>query len=284
MCIFSYIKDGFRGKPDFSETLSNSFQIDDLLLSFECPNNIQAGCVYQDKVKLDDFCSQTEIERHEKALNLAYVLFSFNKVIPNPIFPVNLQGRVFITLRIKSANKKIYTIEELSYFLQKDYFDFYHDSNPSEDSMRGSHTEMMNDAYRWVNYRYGEEPETEEQEKKKEDYLIDAFMRAYPPIKCETVNIGRNTYSKYIEGNLKYKRDYRRVYNLPIKDKFFISIEFKCLPENYHRDKKLISWIRTADEAFEYQVLERLEISLLIDSAVEPNIEKISVDSGPHSG
>ncbi len=279
MNVFNIMRDGFRGKPDFSHMLANSFKIDNLLLSFECPNNIQTGCVYKDTVNLDNFNSQTEIERHEKVINLAYVLFSFNKVIPNPIFPVNLQGRLFITLRIRSANKIIYTIEELSYFLQKDYFDFYHDKNPSADSFRGSHTEMMNDAYRWVNYRYGEEPETEEQKKNKEDYLIDEFMRAYPPIKCEAVNIGGNTYSKYIEGNLQYKRDYRRVYNLPIKGEFFLSLEFKYLTEGSRTKQKLIDWIRTADETFEKRVLERLDISPLIDSVVEPNVEKLTSES-----
>lgn len=282
MRILNIIKDGFRGKPDFSETLSNSFQIDDLLLSFECPNNIYSGCVYKDLIDLNAFDDECEVRDHEKLIRLAYVHFCFYKVISNPIFPVNLQGELFIRLRIRKAGVTINTVEELSGFLEKDYVEFYHDSNPSEDSMRGSHTRIMNRALEWVN-RWGEESESEEEEKEKKDYLTDAFMRAYPPIKCETVNIGRNTYSKYTEGNLKYKREYRRVYNLPIKDEFFFSIEFKYLPENYHRYKKLNSWIRTADETFEKQVLEKLEISPLIDSVVEPNVEKISVDSNSHS-
>lgn len=279
MRIRKIIKDGFRGKPDFSDLLTNSFQIDDFLLSFECPNNIYSGCVYQDVVNLYGFDTNAEIERHEKVINLAYVLFCFHKVILNPIFPVNLQGKLFISLRIKSADRVIDTAEELSYFLEKDYLDFYHDPNPSEDSWRGSHTELMNNAYKWVNYRWGEEPETEEAEKKKEAYLIDEFMRAYPPIKCETVNIGKNRYSKYIEGNLKFKSDYRRVYNLPIKGRFFFSIEFYYLTEGSETKKKLIDWILNADETFEKRVLERLDVSPLIDSVVEPNVEKLSHDA-----
>jgi hypothetical protein len=279
MRIRKIIKDGFRGKPDFSNLLSNSFRIDEFLLSFECPNNIYSGCVYQGLVNLEGFDTNAENERHEKVINLAYLLFCFHKVILNPIFPVNLQGKLFISLRIKSADRVINTVEELSYFLEKDYVDFYHDPNPSEDSWRGSHTALMDNAYKWVNYRWGEEPETEEAEKKKEAYLIDEFMRAYPPIKCETVNIGKNSYSKYIEGNLKFKSDYRRVYNLPIKGGFFFSIEFYYLTEGSETKKKLIDWILTADETFEKRVLERLEISPLIDSAIEPKVEKLSHDA-----
>lgn len=278
MRIRKIIKDGFRGKPDFSDLLINLFQIDDFLLSFECPNNIYSGCVYQDLVNLEGFDTNAENERHEKVINLAYVLFCFHKVILNPIFPVNLQGKLFISLRIKSADRVINTVEELSYYLVKDYVDFYHDPNPSEDSWRGCHTDMMNDFRRRANRQWGEEPETEEAEKEKEDYLIGAFMRGYPPIKCETVKIGKNSYSKYIEGNLKFKRDYRRVYNLPIKGEFFFSIEFYYLTEGSETKKKLIDWILTADETFEKRVLERLEISPLIDSAIEPKVEKISHD------
>lgn len=104
-------------------------------------------------------------------------------------------------------------------------------------------------------------------------------MRAYPPIKCETVNIGKNRYSKYIEGNLKFKSDYRRVYNLPIKGRFFFSIEFYYLTEGSETKKKLIDWILNADETFEKRVLERLDVSPLIDSVVEPNVEKLSHDA-----
>ncbi len=279
MRILNTIKDGFRGKPDFSETLSNSFQIDDLLLSFECPNNIYSGRIYKDVIDLKAFDDECEVRDHEQLIRLAYVHFCFHKVILNPIFPINLQGELFIRLRIRKAGVTINTAEELSCFLEKDYFEFYHDPNPSEDSMRGYHTEYMNDFRTRANRRWGEEPETEERKKEKEDFLIGAFLRGYPPIKCETVKIGRNIYSKYIEGNLKYKREYRRIYNLPIKNEFFLCIEFKYIRENYHRDKKLISWIQTADETLEKRVLERLDISPLIDSVVEPNVEKLTSES-----
>lgn len=52
MGLIKIFKDGFRGKPDFSNLLHNVFQIDDLVLSFECPNNIYEGHVYQDLVEL----------------------------------------------------------------------------------------------------------------------------------------------------------------------------------------------------------------------------------------
>ncbi len=279
MGIVNIIKDGFRGKPDFSETLSNSFQIDDLLIFFECPNNIFSGRVHKETIDLHAFDDECEVRRHEKLIRLAYVHFCFHKVILNPIFPVNLQGELFISLRIRAADNAITTVEELSVFLEKDYFEFYHGPNAIEDY----HTEYMKGLRKRANRRWGEEPETEERKKDKEDFLLRAFLRGYPPIKCETVNIGRNTYSKYAEGNLEHKLEYKRVYNLPIKDNFFFSIEFKYLPEDYCRYKKLNSWIRTADETFEKRVLEKLEISPLIDSVVEPNVEKISVDSNSHS-
>ncbi len=52
MGLIKICKDGFRGKPDFLNLLHNVFQIDDLVLSFECPNNIYEGHVYQDLVEL----------------------------------------------------------------------------------------------------------------------------------------------------------------------------------------------------------------------------------------
>ncbi|TOH45754.1 DNAase, partial [Vibrio parahaemolyticus] len=53
MNFIKMCKDGFRGKPDFSNLLHNAFKIDDLVLSFECPNNIYEGHVHQDLVNLE---------------------------------------------------------------------------------------------------------------------------------------------------------------------------------------------------------------------------------------
>ncbi len=79
MGLIKICKDGFRGKPDFSNLLHNVFQIDDLVLSFECPNNIYEGHVYQDFVELKQFDVDSKVERHEKLIKLASIYFSFQK-------------------------------------------------------------------------------------------------------------------------------------------------------------------------------------------------------------
>ncbi len=81
MSLIKICKDGFRGKPDFSNLLHNLFQIDDLVLSFECPNNIYEGHVYQDLVELKQFDIDSKVERHEKLIKLASIYFSFQKNI-----------------------------------------------------------------------------------------------------------------------------------------------------------------------------------------------------------
>lgn len=79
MSLIKIFKDGVRGKPDFSNLLHNVFQIDDLVLSFECPNNIYEGHVYQDLVELKKFDIDSKLERHEKLIKLASIYFSFQK-------------------------------------------------------------------------------------------------------------------------------------------------------------------------------------------------------------
>lgn len=79
MNFIKMCKDGFRGKPDFSNLLHNAFKIDDLVLSFECPNNIYEGHVYQDLVELKKFDIDSKVERHEKLIKLASIYFSFQK-------------------------------------------------------------------------------------------------------------------------------------------------------------------------------------------------------------
>ncbi|HFI9382557.1 DNAase [Vibrio parahaemolyticus] len=251
MNFIKMCKDGFRGKPDFSNLLHNAFEIDDLVLSFECPNNIYEGHVHQDLVNLEQFDVESKIERHERFIKLATVYFLFHKVMLNPLLPVNKQGGLYIRLKVKSAGEGINNINQLSSFLEREYYEFYHASEQNEGSMRGYHTGLMKDVTERANKQWGENPEGEDRKREKEEYLIRGFLRGYPPIKCEPVKVGKNKYSKYLEGNLKYKNELRRVYNLPIKNEFYLSIEFWYKYESMFAKQKFLDWVRSADETFE---------------------------------
>ncbi|ENJ5961688.1 DNAase [Vibrio parahaemolyticus] len=276
MSLIKICKDGFRGKPDFSNLLHNVFQIDDLVLSFECPNNIYEGHVYQDLVELKQFCIDSKVERHEKLIKLASIYFSFQKKILNPLLPINKQGGLYIRLRIKSANENIYSVNQLSLLIEKEYVEFYHALESPEGSKKGDHTEMMNDAIDYANHRWGLEPINEEKKRAKEEFLVGEFLRGYPPIKCQAIDVGERTYSKYVEGNLEYKKDYRRVYNLHIKNEFYFSIEFLYEIEPMFAQKKFLDWVRSADETFEKKVLELLELSPLVDSYTTSKVERLT--------
>lgn len=276
MGLIKTCKDGFRGKPDFSNLLHNVFQIDDLVLSFECPNNIYEGHVYQDLVELKQFDVDSKEERHEKLIKLASIYFSFQKKILNPLLPINKQGGLYIRLRIKSANDNIRSVNQLSSFIEKEYVEFYHALESPEGSKKGDHTEMMNDANDYANYRWGLEPINEEKKRAKEEFLVGEFLRSYPPIKCQAIDVGEKTYSKYVEGNLEYKKDYRRVYNLHIKNEFYFSIEFLYEIEPMFAQKKFLDWVRSADETFEKKVLELLELSPLVDSYTTSKVERLT--------
>ncbi|HHF2996320.1 DNAase [Vibrio antiquarius] len=276
MGLIKTCKDGFRGKPDFSNLLHNVFQIDDLVLSFECPNNIYEGHVYQDLVELKQFDVDSKEERHEKLIKLASIYFSFQKKILNPLLPINKQGGLYIRLRIKSANENIRSVNQLSSFIEKEYVEFYHALESPEGSKKGDHTEMMNDANDYANHRWGLEPINEEKKRAKEEFLVGEFLRSYPPIKCQAIDVGEKTYSKYVEGNLEYKRDYRRVYNLHIKNEFYFSIEFLYEIEPMFAQKKFLDWVRSADETFEKKVLELLELSPLVDSYTTSKVERLT--------
>ncbi|EGQ9599465.1 DNAase [Vibrio parahaemolyticus] len=276
MGLIKICKDGFRGKPDFSNLLHNVFQIDDLVLSFECPNNIYEGHVYQDLVELKKFDIDSKVERHEKLIKLASIYFSFQKKILNPLLPINKQGGLYIRLRIKSANESIRSANQLSSFIEKEYVEFYHALESPEGSKKGDHTEMMNDAIDYANHRWGLEPINEEKKRAKEEFLVGEFLRGYPPIKCQTIDVGEKTYSKYVEGNLEYKKDYRRVYNLHIKNEFYFSIEFLYEIEPMFAQKKFLDWVRSADETFEKKVLELLELSPLVDSYTTSKVERLT--------
>ncbi|MBC8661069.1 DNAase [Vibrio parahaemolyticus] len=276
MGLIKIFKDGFRGKPDFSNLLHNVFQIDDLVLSFECPNNIYEGHVYQDLVELKKFDIDSKVERHEKLIKLASIYFSFQKKILNPLLPINKQGGLYIRLRIKSANESIHSVNQLSSLIEKEYVEFYHALESPEGSKKGDHTEMMNDAIDYANHRWGLEPINEEKKRAKEEFLVGEFLRGYPPIKCQTIDVGEKTYSKYVEGNLEYKKDYRRVYNLHIKNEFYFSIEFLYEIEPMFAQKKFLDWVRSADETFEKKVLELLELSPLVDSYTTSKVERLT--------
>ncbi|EHV2828831.1 DNAase, partial [Vibrio parahaemolyticus] len=269
-------KDGFRGKPDFSNLLHNVFQIDDLVLSFECPNNIYEGHVYQDLVELKQFDIDSKVERHEKLIKLASIYFSFQKKILNPLLPINKQGGLYIMLRIKSANESIHSVNQLYLFIEKEYVEFCHALESPDGSKKGDHTEMMNDAIDYANHRWGLEPINEEKKRAKEEFLVGEFLRGYPPIKCQAIDVGEKTYSKYVEGNLEYKKDYRRVYNLHIKNEFYFSIEFLYEIEPMFAQKKFLDWVRSADETFEKKVLELLELSPLVDSYTTSKVERLT--------
>ncbi|MCA6689195.1 DNAase [Vibrio parahaemolyticus] len=276
MGLIKICKDGFRGKPDFSNLLHNVFQIDDLVLSFECPNNIYEGHVYQDLVELKKFDIDSKVERHEKLIKLASIYFSFQKKILNPLLPINKQGGLYIRLRIKSANESIRSVNQLSSLIEKEYVEFYHALESPEGSKKGDHTEMMNDAIDYANHRWGLEPINEEKKRAKEEFLVGEFLRGYPPIKCQAIDVGEKTYSKYVEGNLEYKKDYRRVYNLHIKNEFYFSIEFLYEIEPMFAQKKFLDWVRSADETFEKKVLELLELSPLVDSYTTSQVERLT--------
>ncbi|EGR3372410.1 TPA: DNAase [Vibrio parahaemolyticus] len=276
MGLIKIFKDGFRGKPDFSNLLHNVFQINDLVLSFECPNNIYEGHVYQDLVELKQFDIDSKVERHEKLIKLASIYFSFQKKILNPLLPINKQGGLYIRLRIKSANDSIRSINQLSSFIEKEYVEFYHALESPEGSKKGVHTAMMNDAIDYANHRWGLEPINEEKKRSKEEFLVGEFLRGYPPIKCQAIDVGEKTYSKYVEGNLEYKKDYRRVYNLHIKNEFYFSIEFLYEIEPMFAQKKFLDWVRSADETFEKKVLELLELSPLVDSYTTSKVERLT--------
>ncbi|MBM5107025.1 DNAase [Vibrio parahaemolyticus] len=276
MGLIKICKDGFRGKPDFSNLLHNVFQIDDLVLSFECPNNIYEGHVYQDLVELKKFDIDSKVERHEKLIKLASIYFSFQKKILNPLLPINKQGGLYIRLRIKSANESIHSVNQLSSLIEKEYVEFYHALESPERSKKGDHTEMMNDAIDYANHRWGLEPINEEKKRAKEEFLVGEFLRGYPPIKCQAIDVGEKTYSKYVEGNLEYKKDYRRVYNLHIKNEFYFSIEFLYEIEPMFAQKKFLDWVRSADETFEKKVLELLELSPLVDSYTTSKVERLT--------
>ncbi|WP_340138176.1 hypothetical protein [Vibrio vulnificus] len=174
-------------------------------------------------------------------------------------------------MRLKKVPQSFDGIESLNAVIEKEYLDFYHDPVPVERTLRGRHTEDMNHASEYAKKRWDDYPDDEDK-KSRDAYILGNYMRSYPPIKCESVKIGKYGYSKYVEGNIDYKNAVRRFYNLPIKDNYILSFEFKYRLEGNASKKKFRKWLLSSDETFEHKILETLEISGLVD----PQLSAIS--------
>ncbi|GHA55235.1 hypothetical protein ACFFLZ_12630 [Photobacterium aphoticum] len=155
MGLFKNIKDGFRGKPDFSSLHGKTYQIDDHLLTFSVPHNVTSSSDYHKTIKLDDFDCLSNIDHHEVALKMGYVEYYFNTKIVNPLLPINSPGKVFLRVKLKKSNLCLDYTESLSCFLEKNYFEYFHDPIVSDDSMRGMHTKLMNKAHDFANRCWG---------------------------------------------------------------------------------------------------------------------------------
>ncbi|MCV3264276.1 hypothetical protein OGZ01_23755 [Vibrio harveyi] len=171
MKIFKLLLDGFKGKLDLSEMSIDIFRVDDYLIKFEFPKDTLEKRHYEDSFLFEDFNIKSTEYIHQKYVNLFYVGYSFRKIVTNYIFPVNTLGKLYINLRIKKSNTTIETENELSNFIEREYNDYYHDPNPCSDSMRGYHTDLMNDARIIADQRWGVNPDDEDKIKKKKNIL-----------------------------------------------------------------------------------------------------------------
>ncbi|EGQ9993825.1 Mg-dependent DNase, partial [Vibrio vulnificus] len=69
---------------------------------------------------------------------------------------------------------------------------------------------------------------------------------------------------------------FRRFYNLPIKDNYILSFEFKYRLEGNASKKKFRKWLLSSDETFEHKILETLDISRLVDGMSDQSLEVLS--------
>lgn len=279
MSFYQLLKDGFWGKPDFSKSLPIHFSIDDMVVSFECPSNVKEYEIFYNSFSLSNFPKVLSIEEHEKLVQIAYFYFSFGNIFPKFIISNLTNESVFIRLKIKNFDNNVENIEILSEELEKNYINYYHDPSPSETSLRGKHTSIMSEAIDYANSRWGNNPKDIDFKKKRDDYLLVRLLRGFPPIKCELVNIGQHTYSKYSEGDLERKLRYMRSYNTPIRDGYFLSIEFIYVSEGSLSKRKLLDWINQSDNGFEKDFLEKLEISDFIESCSEDKLKIVFENS-----
>ncbi|GAL04596.1 Mg-dependent DNase [Photobacterium aphoticum] len=266
MGLFKIIKDGFRGKPDFSSIHNYIYQIDECLLTLSYPHNINNSVNYHNQVKTNDIQWLGKIYRHEIALKLGYIQYCFQIKIIVPIRPLNSPGHVFVYLNLKKASIDVECISSLTSYLERNYFEYYHDPVVCNKTHRGRHTDIMNEAHDFAIRCWGENPESQEDIREKQEFLLGRFLRAFPPIKCEEVKIRTNTFAKYKEGNLDLTHKCSRFYNLPLKGDYYISIEFHYEIEQSMASRKFVEWVRTADENFERSILETVELSRVGDS------------------
>nr|WP_272909814.1 hypothetical protein [Vibrio floridensis] len=178
---------------------------------------------------------------------------------------------MLVIVRLKKVPQSFDGIESLNAVIEQEYLDFYHDPVPVERTLRGRHTEDMNHAFEYAKKRWDDYSDDEDK-KSRDTYILGNYMRAYPPIKCTSLTLGKQTYSKYVEGDINYKHIFQRVYNLPLKDNYVLSFLFKYRLEGEASKKKFRKWLLSSDEAFEHKVLETLEISRLVD----PQLNAIS--------
>ncbi|EJA3101468.1 Mg-dependent DNase [Vibrio vulnificus] len=269
-------RDGFRGKPNFERLELAQYKIDDYFYECSFPNNYSSFVYEMECVSLPISNDAFVNEGHEEIVHLGFVSYRFSNVIKNPLLPCNSQGLLLAIVRIKQVKENIADVESLGRILEKEYVDYYHDQNPDNKSQRGRHTEDMENAYRYANKVWGNVPDSDDDSIEKNDYLLGSYLRSYPQIKCESVKIGKYCYSKYAEGNIDYKNTFRRLYNLPIKDNYILSFEFKYRLEGEASKKKFRKWLLSSDETFEHKILETLDISRLVDASTEHEIVFIS--------
>lgn len=90
-------------------------------------------------------------------------------------------------VRLKKVPQSFDGVESLNAVIEKEYLDFYHDPVPVERTLRGRHTEDMNHAFEYANKVWGEFPDSKEDKKEREEFLLDDYFRSYPPIHLSTV-------------------------------------------------------------------------------------------------
>ncbi|WP_438468541.1 Mg-dependent DNase [Vibrio vulnificus] len=268
-------RDGFRGKPNFVSRAHARYRIDDHLYEFSFPDNYSSFKYYLQETNLDVLNGSADPNFFEHKVDLGFFSYRFHNVIINPIDPYNSQGLLLVIVRLKKVPQSFDGIESLNAVIEQEYLDFYHDPVPVERTLRGRHTEDMNHAFEYAKKRWDDYSDDEDK-KSRDTYILGNYMRAYPPIKCTSITLGKQTYSKYVEGDINYKHIFQRVYNLPLKDNYMLSFLFKYRLEGEASKKKFRKWLLSSDETFEHKILETLDISRLVDSSFEQPLDVLS--------
>ncbi|EOW3695359.1 Mg-dependent DNase [Vibrio vulnificus] len=268
-------RDGFRGKPNFVSRAHARYRIGDHLYEFSFPDNYSSFKYYLQETNLDVLNDSADPNFFEHKVDLGFFSYRFHNVIINPIDPYNSQGLLLVIVRLKKVPQSFDGVESLNAVIEKEYLDFYHDPVPVERTLRGRHTEDMNHAFEYAKKRWDEYSDDEDK-KSRDTYILGNYMRAYPPIKCTSITLGKQTYSKYVEGDINYKHIFQRVYNLPLKDNYMLSFLFKYRLEGEASKKKFRKWLLSSDETFEHKILETLDISRLVDASFEQPLDVLS--------